>query len=183
MRKKPIDLQAVRRADARLKKLLKEHPELREPNPERQAALGDWLKTHTEEKLTMPKPRGRPVLYDDETRPVTISVRLPHALYARLERYAKIYRQSITELVRDGLEWRLELDDPRSQVAALFTDEQTGLQDTLQQMIDARVHAALAAQRTALPPAPEPPVHAALEAPAPPPPRKRQRTHRSAPVG
>jgi hypothetical protein len=98
----------------------------------------------------MPKKLGRPVMYQsDDERPVTISVRLPQTLYARLERYANIYRQSITELVRDGLEWRLEQDDPRRQVATLFDDDNTVLQETLQQMIDERVHAALEAQRTA----------------------------------
>jgi hypothetical protein len=39
MADKPIDREAVRRADAKLKQLLEDHPELREPNPERQQAL------------------------------------------------------------------------------------------------------------------------------------------------
>ena len=43
MPRKPIDLEAVRRADARLMQLLADHPELREPNPERQEALEAWL--------------------------------------------------------------------------------------------------------------------------------------------
>jgi pyrroloquinoline quinone (PQQ) biosynthesis protein C len=49
MPKRPIDLEAIRRADAKLRQLLEDHPKLREPNPERQEALEDWLKTHTEE--------------------------------------------------------------------------------------------------------------------------------------
>jgi cytochrome c556 len=49
MGEKPIDLEAVRRADARLKQLLEEHPELREPNPERQEALEAWLESHLQE--------------------------------------------------------------------------------------------------------------------------------------
>jgi hypothetical protein len=50
MGEKPIDLEAVRRVDAKLKKLLEDHPELREPNPERQEALEDWLKDHLREE-------------------------------------------------------------------------------------------------------------------------------------
>jgi hypothetical protein len=49
MPRKPIDLERVRRADAELVKLLAEHPELREHNPERQAALQAWLEAHLEE--------------------------------------------------------------------------------------------------------------------------------------
>jgi len=50
MAEKPIDFEAVRRADAKLKQLLADHPELREPNPERQQALEDWLRDHPEEE-------------------------------------------------------------------------------------------------------------------------------------
>ena len=50
MAEKPIDLEAVRRADAKLAKLLKDHPELREPNPEREEALEAWLEDHLEEE-------------------------------------------------------------------------------------------------------------------------------------
>jgi hypothetical protein len=49
MTEKPIDLEAVRRADAKLKQLLEDHPELREPHPERQEALEAWLEDHLEE--------------------------------------------------------------------------------------------------------------------------------------
>lgn len=50
MADKPIDLEAVRRADAKLKQLLEDHPELREPNPERQQALEAWLEDTLEEE-------------------------------------------------------------------------------------------------------------------------------------
>ena len=43
MSRKPVDLEAVRRADAKLAKALEDYPELREPNPERQEALEAWL--------------------------------------------------------------------------------------------------------------------------------------------
>jgi hypothetical protein len=50
MADKPIDREAVRRADAKLKQLLEDHPELREPNPERHKALEAWLEDHLEEE-------------------------------------------------------------------------------------------------------------------------------------
>jgi len=50
MGERPIDLEAVRRADAKLKKLLEDHPELREPNPERQKALEELLEDLEEEE-------------------------------------------------------------------------------------------------------------------------------------
>ena len=43
MPKKPVDLEAVCRADAKLAKALEDYPELREPNPGRQEALETWL--------------------------------------------------------------------------------------------------------------------------------------------
>ena len=50
MGERPIDLEAIRRADAKLKQLLEDHPELREPNPERQEALEAWLEAHLQEQ-------------------------------------------------------------------------------------------------------------------------------------
>jgi hypothetical protein len=50
MPKKPIDLQAIREAEARLKQLLEAHPELRDPD--RQEALAEWLHTLDEEDTT-----------------------------------------------------------------------------------------------------------------------------------
>ena len=50
MPRKPIDLEAVRRADAKLDQLLREHPELCEANPERQQALEAWLQDHLQEE-------------------------------------------------------------------------------------------------------------------------------------
>ena len=47
MPKKAIDLQAIRQAEERLKKLLEEHPELRDPA--RQEALAEWLTTLEED--------------------------------------------------------------------------------------------------------------------------------------
>ena len=50
MTRKAIDLWKVRQAEERLKKLLEEHPELRDP--ERQDALAEWLTTLDEEDTT-----------------------------------------------------------------------------------------------------------------------------------
>ena len=63
--------------------------------------------------------KGRPFTYQsDEERPVTISLRLAHDLYDRLERHAQRHRQSVSELVRDGIEMRLAVQaDPRWQTA------------------------------------------------------------------
>jgi hypothetical protein len=49
MPRKAIDHEAVRRADAKLDQLLREHPELCEPNPERQQALEGWLERNLQE--------------------------------------------------------------------------------------------------------------------------------------
>src|SRR6266705_1505612 len=60
--------------------------------------------------------RGRPFTYQTEVeRPVTVSLRIPRDLYERMSRYASMHRQSVTELLLDGLKWRLEQDDPRRQ--------------------------------------------------------------------
>ena len=40
-----IDLEVLRQIDAKIDALLEEHPKLREPNPEREAALSEWLET------------------------------------------------------------------------------------------------------------------------------------------
>jgi hypothetical protein len=50
MADKPIDIEAVRQADAKLAKLLADHPELREHNPERQEALEAWLEDQSQEE-------------------------------------------------------------------------------------------------------------------------------------
>src|SRR5438128_5466272 len=48
---------------------------------------------------------------------VTVSLRIPRDLHDRMSRYASIHRQSVTELLLDGLKWRLEQEDPREQFA------------------------------------------------------------------
>jgi hypothetical protein len=59
---------------------------------------------------------GRPFTYpSEEEKPVTVSLRIPRDLHERMSRYASRHRQSITELLLDGLKWRLEQEDPRTQ--------------------------------------------------------------------
>jgi hypothetical protein len=59
---------------------------------------------------------GRPFTYQSEDeRPVTVSLRIPRDLHDRMSRYAARHRQSVTELLLDGLRWRLEQEDPRQQ--------------------------------------------------------------------
>jgi hypothetical protein len=59
MADKPIDLEAIRQADARLKQLLEDHPDLREFNPERQEALEAWLEDHLQEQDAHGKEEAR----------------------------------------------------------------------------------------------------------------------------
>jgi hypothetical protein len=59
--------------------------------------------------------RGKPFTYQSEDeKPVTVSLRIPRDLYERMSRYAARHRQSVTELLLDGLKWRLEEGEPRS---------------------------------------------------------------------
>lgn len=60
----------------------------------------------------------------DAERPVTVSLRIPQALYERLDRYASEHRQTVSALVRDGIEMRLDAPaDPRSRRAGSTTDD------------------------------------------------------------
>jgi hypothetical protein len=59
---------------------------------------------------------GRPFVYQSaEEKPVTVSLRIPRDLAERMKRYASRHRQSVTDLLLDGLTWRLEQGDPRQQ--------------------------------------------------------------------
>src|SRR6266849_6822980 len=79
-----------------------------------QGALQHYIITVLLTRKWAMEKKGRPFTYhSDDEKPVTISLRIPKLLYTRLQRYSSMYRQSISELVRDGLEWRLEQSDPR----------------------------------------------------------------------
>jgi hypothetical protein len=59
------------------------------------------------------RPLGRPPLYSAHERPVTVSLRISADLVAQLKRYASLHRQSVTELLLDGLQRRLSEGNPR----------------------------------------------------------------------
>ena len=86
---------------------------------------------------------ARPLKYATESdKPVSISLRIPRTLYEQAQQHAQRRRTTLTELVIEGLCWRLETPtDPRDVVASR---DITVMQD-LEQMIDARVYAVLEA--------------------------------------
>ena len=107
----------------------------------------------------MPRPKtgnpvGRPATYaPEDKRPVTVSLRIPYYLAVQMKRYASIHRQSITELLLDGLKWRIgegehygntdmagdNLEDPGQ--AGVLQEIRTALQ-TLTQALEHRPPAA-----------------------------------------
>ena len=56
------------------------------------------------------KPVGRPKTKDYKT----ISLKMPQEFLERVQHYARLHHQSVSELIRDGLEWRITEGDPRS---------------------------------------------------------------------
>jgi hypothetical protein len=87
---------------------------------------------------------ARPPKYaTDEEKPVSVTFRIPRTLYDQAQQHARQRRTTLTELVCEGLQMRLETPtDPRD---ILATQDITVMQE-LEQMIDARVYAILAAQ-------------------------------------
>jgi hypothetical protein len=100
---------------------------------------------------------ARPPKYtSDEAKPVGLSLRLPRELYDQVQHHAKIRQTTLTQLVIEGLQMRLETPtDPRD---ILASHDNTVMQE-LRQMIADEVQAALAAQRTRAPD-PSPPTPA-----------------------
>src|SRR4030095_6439022 len=90
-------------------------------------------------------PMARPPKYaSEEDKPVSVTLRLPRDLYDQAQQHAKRRQTTLTELVREGLQLRLETPtDPRD---ILATQDTTVMQE-LRQMIAEEVQAALAAQR------------------------------------
>lgn len=87
---------------------------------------------------------ARPPKYASEAdKPVSVTLRLPRELYDQAQQHAKRRQTTLTELVREGLQLRLETPtDPRD---ILATQDITVMQE-LEQMIDARVYIILAAE-------------------------------------
>jgi hypothetical protein len=66
------------------------------------------------------RPKGAPRKYAAaDERPITLSLRVPRELVQPLKRYAAQHRQSMSELLLDGLRWRLSEGDPRGNGVAL----------------------------------------------------------------
>src|SRR5439155_392243 len=83
---------------------------------------------------TMARP---PLYHTDAEKPVTVSVRIPRALYAQAQQYVSMRRTTLTEVLVDGLRLRLETPaDPRD---VLVSQDTTVIQE-LQEMIRAAVH-------------------------------------------
>jgi hypothetical protein len=87
---------------------------------------------------------ARPPKYaSEEDKPVSVTLRLPRDLYDQAQQHAKRRQTTLTELVREGLQMRLETPtDPRD---ILAMQDITVMQE-LRQMITDEVQAALAAQ-------------------------------------
>jgi hypothetical protein len=83
--------------------------------------------------------KGRkPVYQSDDEKPVMLSLRIQRDLADKLKRYAERHRQSITDVVIDGIQIRLETPaDPRD---LILSDDNTVLQE-VQEMIRAAVQA------------------------------------------
>ena len=87
---------------------------------------------------------ARPPKYaSEDDKPVSVTLRLPRDLYDQAQQHAKRRQATLTELVREGLQLRLETPtDPRD---ILVSHDNTVMQE-LRQMIADEVQAALAAQ-------------------------------------
>ena len=60
-------------------------------------------------------PTGRPVGRPKTKDYKTISFKMPQDLLDRVQRYAREHHQSVSALIREGLEWRMTEGDPRGQ--------------------------------------------------------------------
>jgi hypothetical protein len=79
---------------------------------------------------------------------VSVSLRIPRALYEEAQARAHLRRTTLTALVLEGL--RLCLDTPLDPREVPVSHSNTALQE-LEELIDARVHAILAAERLRAP--------------------------------
>jgi hypothetical protein len=69
----------------------------------------------------------------------TVSFKAPKEFVERVRTYAKEHKQSVSEMVRDGLTWRLE-DDPLSYRYGTVTSDETAYKgNTGTLLLDSRV--------------------------------------------
>lgn len=57
-------------------------------------------------------PTGRPVGRPKTKNSRTVSPKMPQDLLDRVQRYARAHRQSVSALIREGIEWRITEGDP-----------------------------------------------------------------------
>jgi hypothetical protein len=93
---------------------------------------------------------ARPPTYQsDEEKPVSVSLRVPKALYGRVQQHVQRRRMTLTEAILDGL--TLWLDTPADPRDVRVSQENTVMQEW-EAMVDARIEAALVRERTLAPP-------------------------------
>lgn len=92
------------------------------------------------------RPVGRQPKYSEDERPITVSLRIPYDLAAQMKRYKSLHRQSVTELLLDGLKWRIDYTEyysnTETSVEALGEPDPTA--------VLAEIRATLARQETQL---------------------------------
>jgi hypothetical protein len=92
---------------------------------------------------------ARPPKYaTKEDKPVSVTFRIPRDLYDQAQQHAKRRQTTLTELVCEGLQMRLETPtDPRD----ILVMQNSAVMQELRQMIAEEVQAALATQRSYAP--------------------------------
>jgi Arc/MetJ-type ribon-helix-helix transcriptional regulator len=89
------------------------------------------------------KKAGRPFVYQtDAERPMSVTVRVPHALYDEVQSQVERRRTTISAAILEGLQWWLDTPvDPRELLAS---DKSNTVIQELQAMVAAMVQAELA---------------------------------------
>jgi hypothetical protein len=105
-----INLGAIKALEQRLDAVLQQYSELRTAHPTRQQALEEYL---------MAKPTGRPVGRPKTKEYSTLLARVPQDVIDRVKAYAEAHHKTISELIRNGLEWRISVCPQTSPQQAL----------------------------------------------------------------
>lgn len=88
---------------------------------------------------------GRPPTYQStDERPVSVSLRIPKALYDQAQQWVRLRRMTLTEALLAGLQ--LWLETPTGPRDLVLTDDSNTVIQQLQEMVDAAVQHALAKQ-------------------------------------
>jgi hypothetical protein len=94
--------------------------------------------------------KGRPFVHQAEgEKPVTVSLRLPRDVYARVARYVKRHPgMTLTAFLLEGAQ--LQLDTPADPRDLILSDDNTVIRE-LEELVEAAVQRALAKERPVLP--------------------------------